>query len=75
MTNNSIYRNFFVRQEFNIDDNGFKKRVKNLEDYLLSRYNVEVVGNGWRCLPKDQLNPGFVVTKESLPFILKNLGF
>lgn len=71
----SIFKNFFVPKSVNLTDKKFLTRLAKLEEYLLEKYHVEEIPNGWKCTAKAEHTPGIIVTKESVAFVMKNLGF
>jgi len=74
MNPNSSYRNFFVPREVNLDSPQFRQRLKKLEHTLSQTHTIEVIPNGWKCTPKKENKPGYVVTVDSVLFVMKQLG-
>lgn len=74
MSSNSIFKNFFVPKAVDLTDANFVRRLKKLEELMIRSYDIEVIPTGWKCTSKAPNKPGFVVTADSVMFIMKNLG-
>lgn len=73
-TSNSILKRIKFLSLFVLDDADFNKRLIQLEKALRDTHEIEVIPNGWKCSPKKEGTPGYIVTKETVVFVMKNLG-
>ncbi len=73
-TSNSIFKKNKVPKSVRLDDADFNKRLIQLEKALRDTHEIEVIPNGWKCSPKKEGIPGYIVTKETVVFVMKNLG-
>jgi hypothetical protein len=69
----SIFRQFFVPRQLDLDDPVMKKRIRQLESRLRKDYHLTEIPGGWQCVAKKELEPGFVVTPETVLFVMKFL--
>jgi hypothetical protein len=70
----SIFKSFMISRAVDLNDKKFVKRLEQLETHMLENYEVETIPNGWKCTSKKATNPGFVITPDSVIFIMKHLG-
>lgn len=73
-TSNSIFKHYSIPKSVRLDNPDFNKRLVELEKVLKESHTIEELPNGWRCTPKKEGVPGFIVTKETVLFVMKNLG-
>jgi len=73
-TSNSMFKNYSVPKSVRLDSPDFNARLVRLEKALKETHEIEVLPNGWKCTPKNEGSPGFIVTKETVLFVMKNLG-
>lgn len=71
----SVFKNFIVPKSVNLKDQRFVQRLQKLQEYLMDHCTIEELPNGWRCTPKAANQPSYIVTPDSVMFIMKNLGF
>lgn len=74
VSSGSIFKTFFIPKAVNVKDKDFVKRLEKLEQYILKHYEVEVIPTGWKCTSKSSTLPGYVITQDSVLFVMKNLG-
>lgn len=73
-SSNSIFKKYTTPKGVNLDDVEFQKKLVKLENQLRESHTIEVIPNGWKCTPKNEGFPGFIVTKETVLFVMKTLG-
>lgn len=71
---NSIFKKNTVPKAVRLDDADFNKRLIALEKALKETHTIETLPNGWKCHPKNEGVPAYIVTKETVVFVMKNLG-
>lgn len=74
---NSIFRSFVVPTKEQLHTSEFAERLQKLEKLLIADYNIKIIPNGWYCTPKNETElvkkPGFVITPDSVLYVMKNL--
>lgn len=70
----SIFKKLHIPRGVNVKDNDFMQRLVKLENTLMESHTIEQMPNGWRCTPKKEGVPGFIVTPETVLFVMKNLN-
>ena len=83
MESGSIFRHYFVPREVNLSDHVFIKRLEQLEKKLKQDYTISEIKGGWKCTPKrawgdltpfEEAGPSFLVTKDTVAFVMKQFG-
>lgn len=71
-----MYIGYFSPPKLKLDDPKFLARLQRLENHLKRNYEITMTKDdkGWYCAPKPNLSPGFVVTNESVLFVMKFIG-
>lgn len=70
----SMFKRLHVPKGVNVKDHEFIQRLVKLENTLMETHKIEVLPNGWKCSPKKEGEPGFIVTPETVLFVMKNLN-
>lgn len=68
------FKGFFTTKELNLRDPDMIRRIKALEQKMREGYDVEEIPNGWKCTARASTQPGFIITKDTLIYVMKNLG-
>lgn len=70
----SIFKQIKVPKEVNLSNPEFIRRLQLLERKVAETHDIEVTPSGWKCKPKSEGTPGYVINMQTVLFVMKNLG-